>query len=213
MPIEKLFQNLSANPAAQGALGGAASGALVSLLLHPKARKNLGSAALKLGGAAALAGVGYYAYRKYKETKPAATGAVGQPPVVAPVPPVAPALPAAPAVSPTLAMTMIKAMIAATAADGTIDGTEMDKLLQALDTAQLTAAEKGELTAALNRPPAVEDIVAHVTGPEEAAEIYGAALEAINPDSPAEHLFLRRLARGLKLDDALVAAIHESARA
>ncbi len=47
--------------------------------------------------------------------------------------------------------------------------------------------------------------------PEEAAEIYGAALAAIDPDTVAEKFFLRQLASALKLDPALVSEIQAAA--
>jgi uncharacterized membrane protein YebE (DUF533 family) len=71
-------------------------------------------------------------------------------------------------------------------------------------------AEKARLTSALNAPPTVERIAGLANGPEEASEIYGAALTAIDLDSPSEHLFLRRLASSLKLDDQLVNTVHET---
>jgi uncharacterized membrane protein YebE (DUF533 family) len=65
-------------------------------------------------------------------------------------------------------------------------------------------------TSALNAPPTVEHIAGLANGPEEASEIYGAALTAIDLDSPSEHLFLRRLASSLKLDEQLVKTVHET---
>jgi uncharacterized membrane protein YebE (DUF533 family) len=44
----------------------------------------------------------------------------------------------------------------------------------------------------------------------EACELYGAALSAIEVDTPTEQLFLRRFATALKLDDDLVATICET---
>ena len=58
MSINKLFDTLANSSTAKGALGGVAGGALASMLIHPKARKKLGKTAVKVGGAAALAGVG-----------------------------------------------------------------------------------------------------------------------------------------------------------
>ena len=81
MPIDKLFANLNESPSAKGALSGAASGAMVSLLMNKKARKKIGKSAAQLGGIAALAGVGYFGYKKWQESRanPADSGAAGGP--------------------------------------------------------------------------------------------------------------------------------------
>ncbi|NET40019.1 MAG: tellurite resistance TerB family protein [Cyanothece sp. SIO1E1] len=179
MALDKLFSNLVDSPSAKGALGGAASGAMVSLLMNKKARKKIGSGALKLGGAAALAGVGYFAYNKWKQGQPtgtpgaAATAApVSQQPASTPAPV---ALQAPPPVNDSLAMKMVLAMVAAANADGNIDNQEMDVLLNAVDQAGLTSDENAQLTTALNQPPTLEEVAATAANQEEAAEIYGAA--------------------------------------
>lgn len=223
MPLDKLFSGLSdaksdprallggllSAPGTQGALGGAASGALVSLLMNGKSRKKLQKHAVKLGGMAAVAGIGYYAYQKWQQKNaveppplpaaalpaPQTTALVEPPPVPVPV---------------ELPLKMVLAMIAAAAADGSIDSVEMGALANAIDDAPVTPDEKAQLSAALNQPPTVEAVAALAANPEEASEIYGAALTAIDLDMPSEHLFLRRLSRALELDDGLVASLHET---
>jgi uncharacterized membrane protein YebE (DUF533 family) len=223
MPLDKLFSGLSdatsdprallggllSAPGTQGALGGAASGALVSLLMNGKSRKKLQKHAVKLGGMAAVAGIGYYAYQKWQQNNavvppplppaalpaPQTTAQVEPPPVPVPV---------------ELPLKMVLAMIAAAAADGSIESVEMAALANAIDDAPVTPDEKAQLSAALNQPPTVEAVAALATNPEEASEIYGAALTAIDLDTPSEHLFLRRLSRALELEDGLVASLHET---
>lgn len=238
MPLDQLFSGLSSgqsdprsllgnllgSPGTQGALGGAASGAVVSLLMNKKARKMLQNNAVKVGGAAALAGVGYFAYKKWQDSQaagtppPGATGAQAAlpapPPGSAPPPP-PPSLDLAAAscevrVAAELPMKMILAMIAAAAADGTIDAAEMSGLAQAIDQAPIEPDEKARLSSALNEPPTVEAVASLSTSPEEASELYGAALTAIDVDTPAEHLFLRRFATALHLDPGLVTTLHRT---
>lgn len=224
MPLDKLFSGLSDGqndprallgsflgaPGTQGALGGAASGALVSLLMNGKARKKLQKHAVKIGGIAAVAGIGYYAYKKWEGNR-----AVEPPPV----PPSHASLPSAPpaplAIEPPplpveLPLKMVLAMIAAAAADGSIDTVEMAALATAIEDAPVTPEEKARLAAALNQPPTVEAVAVLAANPEEASEIYGAALTAIDLDTPSEHLFLKRLSRALQLDDSLVVTLHET---
>ena len=216
-----LLGGLLGSPGTQGALGGAASGALVSLLMNGKARKVIQKNAVKVGGAAALAGVGYYAYRKWQESQGAGAAATPPPPGQARPATTQPATPpplpddladASVQVTVTgeLPMKMVLAMIAAAAADGTIDSIEMSMLAVAIDDAPVEAGEKARLTSALNFPPTVEDIAKLANGPEEASEIYGAALTSIEVDTPSEHLFLKRLSKALALDEQLVKTVHET---
>lgn len=231
MSLDSLFSSLSSSKSdpkallggllgsagGQGALGGAASGALVSLLMNAKARKKIQKNAVKVGGVAALAGVGYYAYQKWQQNRQeAAPDSVVPTPattVSALPPPLPPDLAGAGfevKISGELPMKMVLAMIAAAAADGTIDSIEMSALADAIDNAPVEADEKARLTSALNRPLTVEEISGLSKGPEEASEIYAAALTAIDVDTPSEHLFLRRLSRALDLDEQLVATVHET---
>jgi uncharacterized membrane protein YebE (DUF533 family) len=205
-----LLGGLLGSSGAQGALGGAASGAVVSLLMNPKARKKIGKHAVKVGGVAALAGVGYLAYRQWqqgRQPRPGVPTATNVPP---PVPIDLESASVEVNVSTELPMKMVLAMIAAAAADGTIDGTEMNALLGAIEQAPIEADEKSRLTAALNAPPTVEDVAALATGPEEASELYGAALTTIEIDTPAEDFFMRRLALALKLEPELVENLHRT---
>lgn len=61
-----LLGSLLGGAGTQGAFGGAASGALVSLLMNSKSRNPIQKNAVKVGGMAALAGIGYYAYQKWQ---------------------------------------------------------------------------------------------------------------------------------------------------
>lgn len=206
MPIETILQSLSSSPSAKGALSGAASGALVSALMNKKARKKLGGTALKLGGLAAVAGAGYYAYRKWQEKQGAGTVASRTPPSPAPASLQSASQDAAP--DQTMAAKLVLAMIAAAEADSKIDAAEMDALLEAMDRSNLPSSEKASLTAALNEPPTLEEVAALAESPEQASELYAASLAAIHLDTPAETLYLRRLARALSLDQALTAQLH-----
>jgi uncharacterized membrane protein YebE (DUF533 family) len=198
------------SPSAKGAMGGAASGALVTLLMHPKSRKKLGKTAVKVGGMAALAGVGYYGYKQWQKSK---EGPVASPP--------SPSVAASAAVlevpesevevSDSLGEKMLLAMISAAASDGKIDGCEMDILLDSMEMAELTPEENRRLTAALNHPPTLEAVAGLAANPEEASELYAASITAIDPDTPAENMYLRRLARALQLEASLVRQIHAAA--
>lgn len=217
MPLDTLFNNLLSSPSSKGALSGAASGALVSVLLNKKARKSLVGGAARIGGMAALAGVGYYAYKQWQKQTPASsqptfstnfpTPAANSASPAASLPP--PETPP-PAVSSHTGLKMMLAMVAAASADGHLDQTEQDTILRAIDQAGLSPEENAAVIAALHQPPTAEAIAQGINDPEVAAEIYGAARQAIELDSPAETLFLRRLAQLLKIDPALAQTINQA---
>lgn len=229
MAIDSFFKDIIQSPGAQGALGGAASGAVVSLLMNKKARKKLGETAMTIGGTAAVAGLGYYAYKKWQERQNGGVSAPpqgGHPPVTS-TPPHLPmqeggspspatvrqsTLSAPPTVNQGLHVKIILAMIAASAADGHIDHDEMNHLFQSMNSGELTPEEKSHLTATLNNPPTAEDIAALSDSTETAAELYAASLAAIDLDSPAEDFYLRSLANAQNLDEGLVAHLHEEAK-
>ena len=221
MPFDRLFSEFKSSSTAQGALGGAASGAMVALLMNKKARKNLGGTALKLGGAAAVAGVGYYAYQQWPKRKSPGVGEMTSTSASVSAPVSLPALarasvapvnepPALPVVDDSLAFKMIKTMIAAAQADGQIDDAELAKLEEAVHSAGLSPAEDAAVMAALNTPVTMEEIAQWPASPAEAAELYGAALLAVDPDTVSEKFFLRRLASTLRLPVRLTAQLNAS---
>jgi uncharacterized membrane protein YebE (DUF533 family) len=185
------------------------------MLLNKRARKTIGKTAVKVGGAAAIAGVGYFAYQKWQQSKQAPSTTSNHPqanPALAAVPtqPAAPAQLAAP-VSESLAAVMLKAMIASALADNQLQPEQFEQIEAAMDNPVLTPDEVRTLTAALHHPPTIEEIAAAVDGLEQASEVYGACLSVIDPDNMAENMFLRRMARALALPDALARSIREQA--
>ncbi len=220
MPLDQLFSSLASpssegsplgnllqSPSAKGALSGAASGAVVSLLMNKKMRKKVGKNAAKIGGAAAIAGLGLLAYRQWRNHRSTAESVDANSAQAAALP----ELSGPQQVSNELQVKMILSMIAAASADGTIDDQEMDILIEAINHAEINPGEKSQLTSALNAPPTIEELAALPDSPEEASELYGAALTAIEADTPAEHLFLRRFAGALELEPELVKTIHQVA--
>jgi uncharacterized membrane protein YebE (DUF533 family) len=187
-----------------GVTGGVAAG-LASSLLFSKAGRKLGKRALELGGLAAIAGVGYAAWRRHQ---------AGGVPVAAPLRAVD-AIPAAflppPAESGArdeLGAVLLQAMIAAARADGKLDGEERRMLFEQLAKLELPEAERAELYAALERPVEIQTLIAAATTPERAVEIYTASLLAIDLDTPAERGYLAMLSAALGLPDGLVEQIH-----
>jgi uncharacterized membrane protein YebE (DUF533 family) len=190
-----------------------------------KTGKKVATTALQLGGAAAVAGLAYTAYQRYRSGQPIIPGQVQS--TIPPAPqarhnnnedvidltPVQNAhflpAPGDTAATETLSLKLIRAMIAAAKADGQIDGAETDKIFGHIDTLGLGDEERSFLLAEINKPRAARDIAGFATTPEEAAEIYAVSVMAVNPNGLAERLYLGDLSRLLKLEPALAKTIHD----
>ena len=119
-------------------------------------------------------------------------------------PPAAPALPlatTAPAAADDRiadAAHLIRSMIAAANADGTIDSEERANILQRAMEAGLDSATQQFLMGELRAPASAEQIAA-ATRAELRLETWAAALIAITVDNDAENAYLERLATALGL--------------
>jgi uncharacterized membrane protein YebE (DUF533 family) len=188
---------------------GAAAGGLGSILLGTKAGRSIAASALKIGGLALIGGLAYKALQNYQQGKPLITGAQQL------------ALAEAPAgsgfetsaVTNDAAVLYIRGMIAAAAADGRIDAKEQQKILADMQDVGFGPGAEEFLAKELNNPATVDELVAAVTSPEEAVQLFTAARVAIDLDNQEEHDFLVSLASKLGLDGNLVAHIDAAARA
>ena len=188
---------------------GAAAGGLGAVVLGTQAGRSLAAKALKVGGLALIGGLAYKALQNYQQGKPL----INHPDQLQ--------LGAAPqgsgfetaAVTNDAAVTYIRGMIAAAAADGRIDAKEQEKILGGLQQAGLGAHAEEFLANELNNPATVEDLVKGVSTREEAVQLFTAARIAIDLKNQEEHDFLVALAQGLGLDGQLVAHIDSAARA
>lgn len=95
------------------------------------------------------------------------------------------------------ARTMLRAMVAATMADGLLDAVERERLYRALETAKIGDAGRAWLDKELAEPADVDQLASGVSGPEQAARIYAAARLAIEPDTLQERQFLKMLGEAL----------------
>ncbi len=201
-----------------GALGGAFGGA-------GRGRRGVGSA---LGGNKAAVGLGLLgvamaAYQHYSKgqtsgaSTPAPTAAAAvptMPPVVSPGPPPPPPGMSAPTrAQPMLdlhrqeAALMVRAMIAAAAADGSIDDAERSRILERARAAGDDDETLAYLQTELASPVALGELVAQT--PRSLAEpVYAASLLAITLDSAEEHRYLADLADGLAIPKERRAELH-----
>ena len=214
MGTDRILSQLLGSGAASGFAGGLAGG-LASGLLTSKAGRKFGKKALKVGAIAAVGGLAYAAFTKYRLTQELAAGA--QPPVAF-EPSSATAERFIPAAGrsqeeETLGLTLLRAMVAAAQADGRLDGGERHAIYEHVGSLDLSEAEKAELLAELNRPIDMSALVASAGTPEIAAEIYAASLLAIDVDTAAERAYLAMLAARLGLPEDLASSIHRELEA
>ena len=181
-------------------------------------RRALGLGAGGLGDRAALGlgvlGIALAAYEHYRQPNagnssvsgPASKTSAAVSKIAPPPPPVAspgtpPPPPAADAESAADARLLVQCMIAAAAADGSIDPEERARILSRMQDLGLDADDQAFLSAELAAPKSADEIGAN-TRPGLVEAAYAAAWLGIDPDLPAETAFLDRLAGALGLTAA-----------
>jgi uncharacterized membrane protein YebE (DUF533 family) len=182
------------------------AGALATVLLGTKTGRNIAGNALTIGGLAALAGLGYQAYKNYQEGQAPATPSDAPPPKTAILPP--PADSGFGATSPTqsneFVLVLLRAMIAAAKADGHIDEGERALILDKIKAADVSGEAAAFIERELSQPTDIDALVAAAVTEEQRVELYTASRLTIEPDSRAERGYLDLLAGRLGLPDALV---------
>jgi uncharacterized membrane protein YebE (DUF533 family) len=104
---------------------------------------------------------------------------------------------------------VLLAMISAAKADGTVDDTEIQRIVGEIDDDGVSPAEKQFLRAELRKPLDMQALVDAVPSAAVAAQVYGASLFVVKVDTEAEADYLRQLAAALDLDTGTVARLHE----
>ena len=212
-----------ANSGWAGVAGGVAAGGVLGLLIgNKKARKTVGKmagGAVAYGGAAALGALAYRAYQNWQagQQAPQTPPQGGRAPQASPAPaaeePPAPPPNGSkflPATAPAsdgrpFELALVLAMIGAANADGHIGPDEQRVIFEKVGELPLDAEDKAFVFDALASPPSLQDIAALAEGPEQGAELYLASRLAIDPDHPAEQVYLEALASRLSLPGELVA--------
>ncbi|MGV8936469.1 MAG: tellurite resistance TerB family protein [Allorhizobium sp.] len=186
------------NPLATGAIG--------AVLLGTGTGRALTGSVLRLGGLAAIAGLGYQAYKNYQAgNAPDIAPAKGQgEQVLLPPPADSPFSVDAPTASNDFALTLVRAMIAAAKSDGHIDDDERGLIMSKVQMSGLGAEAQAFLDRELAGATDIDALVSAVKTEEQKVELYTASRLAIDPDSRAERGYLDLLAGRLGLADALV---------
>lgn len=102
----------------------------------------------------------------------------------------------------------LQAMISAAKADGKIDRSEMERVVQRVGADDVSDEEKRFVMEELAKPIDIPALARQARSPAQAAEIYAASLLAIHVDTPEEVAYLRDLAEALDLDAETVAELH-----
>ncbi|MGR9144323.1 tellurite resistance TerB family protein [Rhizobium leguminosarum] len=184
-----------------------ATGAIAAVLLGTKTGRGIAGNALAIGGLAAIAGLGYQAYKNYQAGQaPAAPSDApsANNPVLLPPPAESGFGPASPAGSNEFVLVLIRAMIAAAKADGHIDDAERALIMDKIKAADVSGEAAAFIEQELASPTDIDALVAAATTEEQRVELYTASRLTIDPDSRAERGYLDLLAGRLGLADQLV---------
>jgi uncharacterized membrane protein YebE (DUF533 family) len=185
-----------------------ATGAIAAVLLGTSTGRQLGGSALKLGGLAAIAGLGYQAYKNWQagqQPQPAdASTAATTEQQLLPPPEGTGFHVEDEANSADFAVILVRAMIAAARADGHIDDAEREAILGKVRLAGLGADAEAFLQHELANPIDLDAIIGAAQTESQKVELYTASRIAIEPDSRAERGYLDLLAGRLGLADALI---------
>jgi uncharacterized membrane protein YebE (DUF533 family) len=199
----------------QNNAGGIPAGGLAGLALGTRGGRSVLGAAAKLGGVALIGGLAYKAYQNYQEGKPLTS--FGEPVHAAPQ---GSGFAEGDHDDQERALIMLRAMIAAAAADGEIDDAERARILGNLKQAGLDDEAAGYLDQEFANPLDAGGLAGLSSTPEVAAQIYTAARLVIDPDTEEEQTFLADLSASLGLEadlvthiDAAAASVVESQRA
>ena len=181
-----------------------AAGALVAVLLGTDTGRQVGGAALKLGGIAAIGGLAYKAYQNYKNgDKPAMPRA--QDPALLPPPEDTAFHPSqAPQGEAEFALTLVRAMIAAANADRHIDEGERKKIADKLALSGIGPEAEQFLNAEIEKPLSIDELVKAAQTDAQKLELFTASRLTIDPDTRVERGYLDLLAGRLGLPDALI---------
>lgn len=183
-----------------------AAGAILAAVLGTGTGRQLAGSAVKLGGLAAIAGLGYQAWKNWQAgNDPAASQtATGSEPELLPPPANSGFGLDDPANDADFAVMLVRAMIAAARADGHIDDTEREAILGKVKLAGLDHDAELFLERELANPVEMDTIIAAARTESQKVELYTASRIAIDPDTRAERGYLDLLAGRLGLADALV---------
>lgn len=182
-----------------------ATGAVAVLLLGTRTGRSLARSALRIGGVAAIAGLAYQAYRNYRNGASPADPGEGGTFALMPAPEDTAFHPQRlPDGEEAFALILVRGMVAAARADGIVDTSECQLILDRMRDTGVNGAIEAFLSGELVRPVDVDELVAAAKTDAQKVELYAASRLAVDAVSADERAYLNRLAKRLKLPRALV---------
>ncbi len=175
---------------------GALAAGAIAVLLGTKPGRKLTGTTLKLGSLAAIGGLAYQTFKEWQKQNSGQETIAGTP---------VNELPDADKENRSLGL--LKAMIAAAQADGHIDDTERNKIIEQISALGLQSDSVQAIEQQLKEPVDIKTLAESVDSPEAAAEMYLVARVILDVDEPQERLFLNELADALGLESDLVASL------
>jgi uncharacterized membrane protein YebE (DUF533 family) len=182
-----------------------AAGTLAGLVLGGGTGRAIAGSAVKVGALAAIGGLAYVAYNNYRSGKPLMDGV----PMLDQLTGTTPA--GAPEDANEHATLVLRAMIAAAAADGVIDEAERAAIIGAASVGGLTPEEQAFIEREIAAPMSIADLAAAATTEELRSELYLAASLAIIADTETERAWMAALAQHFGFDANLVAHLDAAA--
>jgi uncharacterized membrane protein YebE (DUF533 family) len=108
------------------------------------------------------------------------------------------------------ALLVLKSMISAAKADGAVDENELQRIVGKLQAAGADAQAQEFVRNELRQPLDLDALIRAVPNLQAGAQVYAAALLAIEVDTDAERAYLQRLAQGLGLEQSVVQNLHST---
>ncbi|WP_244651268.1 tellurite resistance TerB family protein [Rhizobium sp. CFBP 8762] len=178
---------------------------LAAVLFGTGAGRKMAGPAIQMGGLAAIAGLAYKAYQSYQAGQAPADPATAQPIQHLPAPPADSGFhPDLNSMDDDFALVLVRAMIAASKADGHVDAEERTRIMEKLSVSGLGSEAEAFLEKELANPIDIDAIVAACKSEEQRVELYTASRLTVNADNRAERGYLDLLAGRLGMADALV---------
>ena len=209
--LNGILDKVLTSGATTGLASGLAGGLAGSFLMSKKGRK-IGKSALKVGGVAAVGALAYTAYKKYssKQNNINNTNSIEQNELLT-VPENSSFLPQKndSEAQHKLELLLIKAMIAASRADGQMDVNESQTIFKQIKSFDLNKEEETVLMHQMSQKIDIDELINASTSIEIASEIYAVSLMAMNEINEPERDYLTMLAMRLGLPEELTFEIEQ----
>ncbi|MBA4300201.1 Uncharacterized membrane protein YebE, DUF533 family [Algoriphagus alkaliphilus] len=181
--------------------GGALTGGAIGLMVGNKKARKVGAKVAKVGGLGALGVIAYKAYSNWQTQKLQTTHSEPRTINLLPAPQVE-----------QHSMAILKALIAASKADGHFDAKERQLLDQELNRYSNDLELRRWFESELNKPLDPADVASAGKTPEMAAEMYIASVLMVDEENFMERSYLEELARQLKIDPDLKGELEAQVR-